>query len=293
MPTESQPICLVTGTGGYLGSRVKAALEQRGWHVRELTRQPRPGSDAKSFQLGEDVAPATLAGAKALVHCAYDFTQFSWDDIQRVNVAGSEKLLRAAREAKVETLVYISSISAFDGCVAMYGRAKLATEKIAQSLGARIVRPGLIWGDPPGATFGRLAEKIERTRWLPLFGGGQIQYLVHEQDLAAFIADNVEGEIPASTIPVTVANEQPWTFREILGEIARSKHKTVSFIPLPWQLVWLGLKCAEACGLRPGFRSDAVVSLMNQNPAPSFAEQRERRVGCRPFELNRGSRGSI
>jgi nucleoside-diphosphate-sugar epimerase len=283
MPTEPQPICLVTGTNGYLGSRVKAALEQRGWRVRELTRQPRPGSDAIPFQLGGELAPADLAGARALVHCAYDFTQFSWDDIQRVNVAGSEKLLRAAREAKVKTLVYVSSISAFAGCRAMYGRAKLATEKIAQSLGARVVRPGLIWGDPPGATFGRLADKVEHSRMLPLFGGGQIQFLVHEQDLATFIADSAGGKFPASTIPVTVANEQPWTFRGILAEIARSKNKKISFVPLPWQLVWLGLKAAEACGLRPGFRSDAVVSLMNQNPNPSFAEQRELKVVCRPF----------
>src|SRR5689334_10773987 len=94
--TATQPICLVTGTGGNLGGRVKAALEQRGWRVIGLTRHPGPRGDEKPFQLGADIAPATLAGADALVHCAYDFSVRSWADIHRVNVEGSEKLFRAA-----------------------------------------------------------------------------------------------------------------------------------------------------------------------------------------------------
>ena len=60
---QTNPICLVTGASGYLGRRVKAALEQRGWRVVELTRNPKPGGGAVKFQLGEDVSPEILAGA--------------------------------------------------------------------------------------------------------------------------------------------------------------------------------------------------------------------------------------
>src|SRR5262245_20353540 len=115
IPKESR-ICLVTGSGGYLGSRVKAAFEKRDWEVRELTRHPRPDTPAIRFQLGSKIFSGDLARAKALVHCAYDFKALSWPDIQAVNVAGSEKLFRAAREAKVERLIYISSISAYETC---------------------------------------------------------------------------------------------------------------------------------------------------------------------------------
>src|SRR5262245_24462021 len=99
--TTEKPICLVTGASGYLGSCVSKALEQSGWNVRPLTRNPPPGSSAIRFHLGEEISPNSLIGAQALIHCAYDFKQIAWRDIHAVNVAGSEKLLCAAREAKI------------------------------------------------------------------------------------------------------------------------------------------------------------------------------------------------
>lgn len=281
---QANPTCLVTGANGYLGRRVKAALEQRGWRVVELTRNPKPGSSAVKFQLGEDVAPEILAGAKALVHCAYDFKQLAWADIERINVVGSEKLLRAARAAKVENIVYISSISAFDGCRSLYGRAKLAAEKVAHTLGAFVIRPGLIYGDSADGMFGKLIHQVEKARLLPLFGGGsQIQYLIHEQDLTAFISDCAGGKLAAPKTPVTVAHEQPWTFRQLLEAIARARGKKLSFVPVPWRLVWAGIKGAELCRVPLNFRSDSLVSLVYQNPHPSFAEQRELKIARRPF----------
>ena len=281
---QTQPTCLVTGAGGYLGRRVKAALEQRGWRVIELTRNPKPGSGAVKFQLGGEVSPEVFSGATALVHCAYDFQQLSWTDIHRVNVVGSEKLLRAARLAKLANIVYISSISAFPGCRSLYGQAKLETETIAHAVGALVIRPGLIYGDSPDGMFGKLIGQVEKARVLPLFGGGsQIQYLVHEQDLTAFIADGAAGKISAPQTAVTVAHEQPWTFRQILEAIARAKGKKLSFLPVPWRLVWAAIKGAEGCRVPLSFRSDSLVSLIYQNPHPSFAEQRELKIRCRAF----------
>jgi nucleoside-diphosphate-sugar epimerase len=275
---------IVSGTGGYLGSRVAAELKQRGHPVLELTRNPKPGSIP--FQLGADVSPSAFGGAIALVHCAYDFKPLKWKEIYEVNVVGTEKVLRAAREAGVRNLIYISSISAFEGCQSLYGKAKLAVESIALSLGAMVIRPGLIWGEPPGAMFGRLVQQVERARVLPLFGGGtQVQRLVHDQDLVNCICDCAMGKIPRQPGPLTVANEQPWPFRKILEEIARAKGKQLSFIPVPWRLVWTVLKCAEIAGLRLDFRSDSLVSLMHQNPNPSFALQRTLNIHCRPFEF--------
>ena len=286
MRTLIEKTCLVTGASGYLGSRVKTALQQRGWRVVELTRKPDPGDHTRYFVLGEDVSPDIFLRATALVHCAYDFKQISWDDIHQVNVIGSEKLLRAAQQAKLKSIVYISSISAFDGCRSLYGKAKLETEKIAHSLGAYVIRPGLIYGDSPDGMFGKLISQVEKARVLPLFGGGaQIQYLIHEQDLTAFIGDCVAGKILPLKTPVTIAHEQPWTFRQLLEAIARAQGKKLSFIPVPWRLVWAGIKGAELCRVPLSFRSDSLVSLVYQNPRPSFAEQRELKIVCRPFAM--------
>lgn len=287
MPPSTNPqTCLVTGAGGYLGSRVAAWLEQHGWRVVRLTRRPEAGAAAIRFQLGEPVPPAVLAGAAALVHCAYDFDARAWPDIHAINVLGSERLFAAAREAKIGKLVYISSISAFPGCRALYGKAKLETEKVASRFGATILRPGLIYGCSPGGMFGRLVRQVEQSRLLPLFNGGrQPQYLLHEQDLSAVIGRCAAGALEGLAEPLTIAHEQPWTFRALLEAIARAKRRRVHFVPVPWRLAWAGLKCAEACRVPLSFRSDSLVSLIHQNPHPSFAAQRNLGISCRSFRL--------
>jgi len=277
--------CLITGTNGYLGGRVKNAFEKNGWEVVELTRSPKPGSRAVRFQLGEELSPEALKGADALVHCAYDFKALSWPDIQAKNVAGSEKLLKAARDAGVRKLVSISSISAFTGCRSLYGKAKLEAEAVAAKLGAVSIRPGLIYGEPPEGIFGKLVKQVENAKVLPLFGGGtQIQFLIHEQDLCRVIMKAAEGSITSPT-PLTIAHEKPWTFRGILEEVARAKGKRLKFIPVPWRLVWAAIKTAELCHVQLNFRSDSLVSLMHQNPTPDFMPQRKLGMPVRAFRF--------
>ncbi len=277
-------ICAITGSNGYVGSCLKKHFAANGWEVLELTRQLKPSAHAVKFQLGEDISPAALAGAAALVHCAYDFKPLREDEIRSVNVAGTQKLFQAARTAGVEKIICISSISAFDGCRSLYGKAKLEIEKIARDHGAQVIRPGLVYGCGPGGMFGKLTQQIRKSSVIPLIGdGSQIQFLVHEADLSAFIERCARGEVKISPAILTAANAQPWPFKKLLQEIARGQNKKVSFIPLPWRLVWLGLKSAEVCGLKLNFRSDSLVSLMYQNPAPDFSPNAAAGLVCRPF----------
>jgi nucleoside-diphosphate-sugar epimerase len=236
------------------------------------------------FRLGESVSPESLRGIRALVHCAYDFSLRRRDDIARVNVDGSDRLFRAAHEAGIGTVVCISSISAFDGCQSRYGMAKLAIEGHARACGAFVIRPGLIFGDPPGGMYGRLVGQVARSTIVPLIGdGSQVQFLVHQDDLAALIARCCAGAVPIVAVPITVAHRRAWPMRELLGQIARRLGRTPVFIPTPPRVVWAALKVTEALGLRLAFRSDSVVSLLNQDPAPDFTVAERLGVVCRPF----------
>lgn len=282
------PICAITGSNGYVGSCIKNYFAAHGWEIRELTRQPKPGSHGVAFQLGADLSPASLAGVTALVHCAYDFKPLTWAEIRTVNVGGTEKLLAAAQAAGVGRIIVISSISAYDGCRSLYGRAKLEIEAIAQRHGALAIRPGLVYGDQPGGMFGKLQEQIRRAKIIPLIGdGSQLQYLVHEEDLSAFAETFAAGKLVTTGRLFSAAHPQPWPFKELLLAIARGLGKKISFLPLPWRLIWLGLKTAEACGLRLNFRSDSLVSLMYQNPQPDFSANATAGLICRPFPPER------
>jgi nucleoside-diphosphate-sugar epimerase len=279
-------ICAITGSSGYVGGCLKNYFAANGWEILELVRHPKPGARAMKFQLGGEISPAALAGVAALVHCAYDFKPLRRDDIRAVNVAGTEKLFQAAHAAGVEKMICISSISAYDGCRSLYGRAKLEIEKIALGQGALVIRPGLVYGGGPGGMFGRLAAQVRKSSVIPLIGdGSQIQFLVHYEDLCAVIGKFAAERIKIAPQILTVANAQPWPFKQLLLEIARGQDKKIKFIPFPWRLVWLGLKSAEICGLKLNFRSDSLVSLMHQNPAPDFSANAGAGLVCRPFQI--------
>ncbi len=281
----SNKICAITGSNGYIGGCMKNYFAANGWEILELTRQPKPTSRAIKFQLGEEISPSVFENAGALVHCAYDFKPLHWREIFAVNVEGSRKILGAARAAKIPKNIFISSISAFDGCRSLYGKAKMEIEKIALDNGALVIRPGLVYGSGPGGMFGKLAAQIRNSSVVPLIGdGSQIQFLVHNEDLCTFIEKFADAKIEITSQILTVANETPWPFKQLLLEIARAQNKKPRFIPLPWRLVWAGLKSAEICGLKLNFRSDSLVSLMNQNPAPDFSANVKIGLICRSFQ---------
>jgi nucleoside-diphosphate-sugar epimerase len=283
---SEKKICAITGSNGYVGGCVKNYFAARGWEILELMRTPQVGKRAVKFQLGEKISPDNFAGVSALVHCAYDFAPLRWDEIRAVNVDGSRKLLEAARAAGVGKIIFISSISAFDGCHSLYGRAKLEIEKIARDCGALVIRPGLVYGNAAGGMFGRLVAQVRQSSVIPMIGdGSQIQFLVHNEDLCSFIERCAVGEMNISSTFFTAANERPCAFKELLLEIARGQNKKIKFIPLPWRLVWAGLKTAEIAGLKLNFRSDGLISLMKQNAAPDFTPNAAAGLVCRPFQV--------
>ena len=281
-------LCAITGSNGYVGGCLKSYFAARGREILELTRQPASGARAVAFQLGVEISPASLAGVNALVHCAYDFQPLRWAEIRAVNVEGTRKLFQAARAAGVGKIVCVSSISAFEGCRSLYGRAKLEIEKVALDHGALVVRSGLVYGSEPAGMFGRLVAQVRKSSVLPVFGGGlQAQFLVCQEDLAAFVEKAAAGKIATAPRILTAAHERPWPFRELLSEIARGLNKKAKFVSVPWRLVWAGLKAAETCGLHLNFRSDSLVSLIYQNPNPDFSPNAAAGLVCRPFEVQK------
>ncbi len=281
--------CAVTGTSGYLGSRLSRALRKGGWTVYELSRQ---GSETSEFSVPFSFiqgAPRNFFKEKrinALVHCAYDFRLTNWADILEHNVKGSIRLMETARDEGVEKIIFISTISAFEGCKSHYGKAKLKIEKEALRLGAIVVRPGLIYGDESGGMIGAMIKAVKASPIVPLVGSGkQLLHLVHEDDLAALVRRLLSEDEADIHAPIIGASEKARTFKEIVTALAAVNQRRIRLLPVPWGLLWGLLKVSEAVGLKPGFRSDSVISLLNQDPHPEFGETRKTGVFFRDFDI--------
>ncbi len=262
----------VTGATGYIGGRVVAALRRLGHVPVALSRHaPRDASIGHiPFDLAGDTLPVVaLRNVDAIVHCAWDFSGRGLTSSRRVNVAGAERLLTVAKEAGICRLVAISTMSAFPGCRSLYGQTKCEVEKLFLAAGGLVIRPGLVWGDQPGGMMGTL-DRLARLPISPVIAGGGRLYLIHADDLASLVASALESSVWSGGRTITVAHPRSFGLGDILAVRARQAGRRCIPVPVPWPLVWLGVRLVETILPRSGFRSDSVIGLVHACPTPRF-----------------------
>lgn len=260
------PKVAITGAHGYVGSQLVNFFMYHGWDVVALSRT-KPEivvTEWVSYDLEHPPASSFFSSrpVDVLIHAAYDFKPRSWTDIERINLKGSNALLTAAHQGGVKTLIFISSLSAFQGCVSMYGRCKLAIEQTALALGAAAVRPGLIHGASPVGTMRGLMQQATTKRWIPvIYDPHRSLRLTHEDDLCRLCFDLASGRFPIPTRAMIAAAPGAWSLKSIIETLAARTRRQVTVLPMPWWFFWAGLKLFETIGTTLPFRSDSVLTL--------------------------------
>jgi nucleoside-diphosphate-sugar epimerase len=287
---ESLPgACAITGASGYVGSLLMRELTKYGPTVA-LTRHPKTKADV-AWTLGSEPGLATELKArevKTLIHAAWDMQASSLKEMEDTCVHGSKILFDAANRAGVERIIFISTISAFEGCRSAYGKSKLMVEKALQGTNNVVMRPGLIFGDQDGGVFGGIRQQIRKQKFVPMIGDGTVpQYLLHQETMVETIMRASRGEfLDSHGHPITVAHPEPLPFRDLIRDIAQSENRSVTLIPLPWRLVYAGLRMGEMVGLRLPFRSDSVISFVNYDRQPDFSKMHAFGIVPIPYKTN-------
>ena len=262
------PVVAVTGASGYLGSQICQALESRGWQTIRLARSPEQNhGEGFSYDLGLPVTAQVreaLISANTLIHAAYDLSVTSSADIWRVNVEGTRRLLKAAREAAVDRIIVLSSMSAFKGTTQLYGRAKLDIEAITTEFGGCAIRPGLVYGDEAGGMAGAM-RKLTTLPFVPVIAGGAGVYTVREDDLMRVVVLLTS----ATTLEpgtISVAHPSRVTLTDLLRAFAAQEDRRCRFVPVPWRLIYWPLRSGELMRLRLPFRADSLLGLIHAAP---------------------------
>ena len=267
-----KPKVAITGGRGYLGSILASKFQIAGWETTLLVREAREKGEV-AFQLGNRITPEVLREHQAFVHCAYDFKPSSWAEIYQANILGSRFCFEAAIQAGVGRQVFVSSMSAYEGCCSMYGKAKLAVEQEFLPRGVFCVRPGLLWSDESRGMFGKLARAAGTLPFLPLVDGGEQKLaLSQSEDLAVGVVDYCQGSAESPLEAQITAYPELLTFRTILDGLAEQAGRNPRFFSVPGWALLTGLKGAELLKIPLPFKSDSLVSLLHQDPSPTFSK---------------------
>ena len=273
----------ITGASGYLGEGFAETFRRHGHEVLSLSRR-QCGENWVPYTLRSEPRDLPLQGVDVLIHAAYDFAPRHWPEIVETNVRPGIALFEAAAAVNVRSTILISSMSSYDGCQSNYGRAKLMLEKGCLGLGARVIRPGLVWGGNPGGVMGALEKAVAALPIVPFPNGGSgaTQFLIHRSDLAESLVALAESTQPTVPAVLSLANPTPFSLPAILRTIAARNHQRRTFLPVPWRCVMAGLKAAEMAGIPVPFRSDSLVGLLHGNPDPQI-DAPPAGISFRPF----------
>jgi UDP-glucose 4-epimerase len=231
----------VTGATGLVGRFIVNDALQRGQAVTVLGRgAPAPGffSEAVTFQHWELGAPPVLDGCDGLIHAAFAhlpglYRGGEGDDpagFLRRNLDGSLALFQAAERAGVGRIVFLSSRAVYDGLPpgtplsetmevapdSLYGRAKLAAEKVLTTTGRGVsLRATGVYGPPgPGQVH----------KWAGLFAdfraGRPIAPRVATEVLGDDLARAVQVALSSGATGVLNLSDLVLDRRDLLAEVA-------------------------------------------------------------------------
>ena len=101
---------LITGAAGNIGSKIAPHLRKAGYELRLLDRVAGDGILPADFGNWDQAWAAHFHGADTVIHLAGNPSgKASWASAKRDNIAGTQHVLRAAREARVRRVIFAST----------------------------------------------------------------------------------------------------------------------------------------------------------------------------------------
>jgi len=265
---------VVTGGGGFLGSRIVAMLLDEGHEVRSFSRRHYPNLAARGVDchVGDlrDVAAvrAAVADADVVFHVAATVGLWGdWADYHSTNVVGTQNVIDACRRNGVRRLVYTSTPSVVaDGRpirnvredtdrarkhLTHYSRTKAEAEQLVleangPQLATVALRPHAIWGPGDKHIFVRLIER-HRSHRLRLVGrGDNLVDTTFVDNAARAHLDAAKRLAPGSAIAgraYFISQGDPSPIRVLLNDVFRATglppvEKSIPF-PVAYAAAWL------------------------------------------------------
>ncbi len=239
-------IVAITGATGFVGQAVMDEAAKRGLALRALTRRDQPeraGVTWISGDLEDEAALAQLVeGADAVLHIAGVVNAPTHALFHAGNVAGTERVVAAARGAGIGRFVHVSSMAAREPALSEYCRTKRLGEEVVQTSGLdwAAVRPPAVYGPRDTELFELF--KAARLGLVPVPRGGRTS-LIHVNDLARLLLALVPKGAPSGVIyEADDGRAGGWAHTELARAIAHAVGKKTRVVEISPGLVHFGAR---------------------------------------------------
>jgi nucleoside-diphosphate-sugar epimerase len=316
----------LTGGTGFIGGEVARQLRARGEEVACLVRSS--GKAAQLTELGCELIAGDLGdeaairggmrGCDAVIHAAAMYEvgipakqrPAMWE----ANVAGTERVMKAAQAEKIPRIVYVSTVGIFGNTykevvdesyrnpetdfTSYYEETKLEAHKVVQrliddeGLPAIIVQPGGVYGPGDTSQVADLLEQFFAGR-LPLMPFPELGIcMTHVEDIAGGILLALDegrlGETYVISGPAT-------TMREAIETVARVSGRKAPKRALPTGLmkamVPLGPVVGKVMGQPPNLRE--LISSADGVTFWASYDKAQRELGYAPRGMEEGLRQTL
>lgn len=295
---------LITGGTGLIGGRLAERLQaEENVKVVALARHPEKG--CWLAKLGVDVIagdvtdPGSLtnvaAGCDAIFHtAAWVSEKGTQTEINAVNVAGTENIIKAARAANVKRFIHLSSCAVYGSLQQfnidettptrltgnLYADSKVLAEQVVRrndDLPYVIARPSQVYG-PRSYQFSTRPVELIKSGKMVLVDGGR--YLCKP----VYIDNLIDGLILCAKVNTAIgeainfSDGDPVPWCEFFGAYARMLGVN-SFPSVPFPIAWLAAVASEMSAKsqykKTGFNRRTVKGLHSLN---SFSNQKARDI---------------
>ena len=264
----------ISGGAGFLGLHLSRRLLADGYDVRTLDVVPlddaeleRSVDELRGDVRNRDSVGKLVAGADVVVHAAAALPiQASRGSIRSVNVGGTENVLRAADDAGVRRVVFISSTAVYgvpekhpieegDPLVGVgsYGESKIDAEGLCRvaAVETTIVRPKTFIGAERLGVFEILFDWIREGRRIYTLGKGHNRYqLLAVEDLVDAIVRAAE-EPKAARETFNVGATEFGTVRSDLQALIDHAGSSSRLQPVPVKPAEIALRGLELLRVSP------------------------------------------